>query len=335
MEDITALLGECSSLFGQTEEYRILKTYRTRDNRLTFDERFSINKCIERTYAPVFELLRADAPSLTESDLFFCALTFQHIETVAIAECLTVTKDAIRMRKLRLREKLPSKWFDLLFPEQKRNSSESVTSQNSSAQTTEIPLPQQSTNNAKVMKETMSFSKAIATCFSKLFSFEGRARRSEYWFFFLFLFIIKVLLLTACTMCEMFIDPDTATNPFQFGDPVVSLVLDLFIFFLGLSVNVRRLHDIDCSGWMVILLSVVPMVLSELYLWYWPSAQTLLDEGDVSPVFAAGILKTVILFMFIELAFIITKIVLYCRPGTEGPNTYGPDPIKIITTENK
>lgn len=135
MQEITALLNECYSAFSQTEEYRILKTYRTRDNRLTFDERFAINKSIERTYSPVFELLRADAPSLTESDLFFCALTFQHIETVAIAECLTVTKDAIRMRKLRLREKLPNKWFDLLFPEQKRNSSDSVTSQNSAEKT--------------------------------------------------------------------------------------------------------------------------------------------------------------------------------------------------------
>ena len=42
MQDITTLLNECYSAFSQTEEYRILKTYRTRDNRLTFDERFAI-----------------------------------------------------------------------------------------------------------------------------------------------------------------------------------------------------------------------------------------------------------------------------------------------------
>ena len=333
MEDITALLNECSSLFGQTEEYRILKTYRTRDNRLTFDERFSINKSIERTYAPVFELLRADAPSLTESDLFFCALTFQHIETVAIAECLTVTKDAIRMRKLRLREKLPSKWFDLLFPEQKRNSSENVTSQNSSAQTTGIPLPQQSTKNAKVMKETMSFSKAVATCFSKLFTFEGRARRSEYWFFFLFLFILKGSALIIINMFNLFDDP-TGQPGIILSQPSIECTIDVFIFLFGLSVQVRRLHDIDCSGWMVLLLGVVPLVLSELFTWYKPSVDALVNE-EVSPSVMAGILKTEMLFIFICTSIIIAKLVLYCRPGTEGPNSFGPDPIKIIPTDKE
>ena len=185
------------------------------------------------------------------------------------------------------------------------------------------------------MKETMSFSKAVATCFSKLFTFEGRARRSEYWFFILFMFIIRVMFLTACNICEMFIEPDTAQNVFQLANPAVMLIFDVIAFFLGLSVSVRRLHDIDCSGWFVLLLSVVPTVLSELYQWYWPSAQTLLNQGDVSPAFAAGVLKTVILYILIMMSILITKIILYCRPGTEGPNTYGPDPIRIITTENK
>ena len=334
MEDITALLNECSSVFGQTEEYRILKTYRTRDNRLTFDERFSINKSIERAYAPVFELLRADAPSLTESDLFFCALTFQHIETVAIAECLTVTKDAIRMRKLRLREKLPSKWFDLLFPEQKRNSSESVTSQNSSAQTTGIPLPQQSTKNAKVMKETMSFSKAIATCFSKLFTFEGRARRSEYWFFFLFMFIIKGSLLMALYMCNLYNEATADVTILGLPEQGVECIIDVIFSLFLLSVNVRRLHDIDCSGWLVLLFTVVPLVLSELYTWYKPSIDALVHQGDVTPEVLSGIMKTEVLYIFICLSIIIAKLILYCRPGTEGPNTYGPDPIKIIPADS-
>ena len=65
------MIRECYDRFAEPEDYRILKAYRSRDNRLTFDERFSINKSIERAYAPLFEQLRADAPSLTESDLFY------------------------------------------------------------------------------------------------------------------------------------------------------------------------------------------------------------------------------------------------------------------------
>ena len=338
MQDITTLLNECYSAFSQTEEYRILKTYRTRDNRLTFDERFAINKSIERTYAPVFELLRADAPSLTESDLFFCALTFQHIETVAIAECLTVTKDAIRMRKLRLREKLPNKWFDILFPEQKRNSSDSVTSQNCQPQTTPITLPSQSTKNAKVMKEQMSFGKAVSTCFSKLFTFEGRARRSEYWYFFLFCTIISFAYMAFGMLFDSIIVPtlgENTDNMIKLTGPLIHNTVAVIMFLLGLAVNVRRFHDIECSGWLIIPLTVIPNLIAMLYNSYWPSYFELLKSGDPNPEALAGLLVTGILMLIFCLSVSIIKIVLFCKPGTEGPNQYGPDPIRIISTSDK
>lgn len=333
MEDITSLLNECYSAFSQTEEYRILKTYRTRDNRLTFDERFAINKSIECAYAPVFELLRSDAPSLTESDLFFCALTFQHIETVAIAECLTVTKDAIRMRKLRLREKLPNKWFDILFPEQKRNSSDSVTSQNCLPQTAPITLPSQSTKNAKVMKEKMSFGKAISTCFNKMFTFEGRARRSEFWYFYLFTCIIGFSYMAFGFLFDSIIAPticDDTDNMIKLTGPLINNTMSVIIFLLGLSVNVRRLHDIECSGWLIIPLSVIPGLLTMLYNSYWPSTEALLKTGQVTPEAFAGIAITILLFLLFLLGILAVKIILFCKPGTEGPNQYGPDPIRVI-----
>ena len=333
MEEITTLLSQCSSAFSQTEEFRILKTYRTRDNRLTFDERFAINKSIERTYAPVFELLRADAPSLTESDLFFCALTFQHIETVAIAECLTVTKDAIRMRKLRLREKLPNKWFDILFPEQKRNSSDSVTSQNCQPQTTPITLPSQSTKNAKVMKEKMSFGKAISTCFNKLFTFEGRARRSEFWYFFLFTSIISLTYLTFGYLFDSIIAPtlsENTDNMIKLTGPLINNTISIIIILLRLSVEIRRLHDIECSGWLVIPLTILPNLIAMLYIRYWPSADALMKSGDITPESLPGMFAAILLVLLFFIGILVVKLVLFCKPGTEGPNQYGPDPIRVI-----
>ena len=333
MEEITNLLSQCSSAFSQTEEFRILKTYRTRDNRLTFDERFAINKSIERTYAPVFELLRADAPSLTESDLFFCALTFQHIETVAIAECLTVTKDAIRMRKLRLREKLPNKWFDILFPEQKRNSSDSVTSQNCQPQTTPITLPSQSTKNAKVMKEKMSFGKAISTCFNKLFTFEGRARRSEFWYFFLFTSIISLTYLTFGYLFDSIIAPtlsENTDNMIKLTGPLINNTISIIIILLRLSVEIRRLHDIECSGWLVIPLTILPNLIAMLYIRYWPSADALMKSGDITPESLPGMFAAILLILLFFIGILVVKLVLFCKPGTEGPNQYGPDPIRVI-----
>jgi len=313
MEDITTMIGTCRDAFVQTEEYRILKTYRTRDNRLTFDERFAINKSIECTYAPVFGLLRADAPSLTESDLFFCALTVSGIETFAIAECLSVTKDAIRMRKMRLREKLPSEWFETIFPEQKRNSFQSVTSHVSLEQAAPIPLPSVSTENAKVMKETMSFGKAVASCFSKYFTFNGRASRSEFWYFFLFNGLVKMTIsvtghvFDSCFLSSM--SGELQASLTSAGTIIWWLVVVGFAV-PRLSVTVRRLHDLDIPWWISIFIYILPLLFFIL------SHATTDNES------------TLYIFMYCMITSIV-EIILFTRPGTEGPNTYGPDPVGI------
>ena len=141
MEDLIKLLEECSAAFRQTGEYRMLQTYSARETRFTFDERLAISKSVEQLFTPLFDRIKADIPTLSDTDLLFCALSTQGFETVAIAECFSVTKEAVRVRKYRLREKLDDKWFTLLFGEQKRYSSESVTLHASKADTAPIPLP--------------------------------------------------------------------------------------------------------------------------------------------------------------------------------------------------
>ena len=152
MEEMTQLLEECSAAFKETQEYRILSTYTARDSRFTFDERLAITKSVEQTFHPFFDKMRADIPNLSDTDLLFCALSTQGLETVAIAECFSVTKEAVRIRKYRLREKLTDKWFTTLFGEPKRYNSESVTLHTELAQPTPIPLPTEPIKNAKVMK---------------------------------------------------------------------------------------------------------------------------------------------------------------------------------------
>jgi len=38
----------------------------------------------------------------------------------------------------------------------------------------------------------MGFGEAIKTCFSKYFTISGRARRSEYWYFYLFTILLGI-----------------------------------------------------------------------------------------------------------------------------------------------
>ena len=79
----------------------------------------------------------------------------------------------------------------------------------------------------------------------KYATFEGRARRKEYWFFVLFYFVIAVVLSIAEGM--------VGTGGILVGLFALGMILP------NLAVSVRRLHDTDHSGWWL-LISLVPLV---------------------------------------------------------------------------
>ena len=93
----------------------------------------------------------------------------------------------------------------------------------------------------------MTFSESIKTCFSKYADFTGRASRSEYWWWFLF-----VVLVTAAT---------------GIISDKLSAAFSLAFLLPGIAVSVRRLHDIDKSGWFL-LLNFIP-VIGWIILLYW------------------------------------------------------------------
>ncbi len=91
----------------------------------------------------------------------------------------------------------------------------------------------------------MSFTDAIQSCFNNYANFNGRARRSEYWYFFLFYAVISIVLSALARNSSIF----------SFISGIVSLAL----LIPNLAVSVRRLHDIGRSGWYY-LISFIPVV---------------------------------------------------------------------------
>ncbi len=85
----------------------------------------------------------------------------------------------------------------------------------------------------------------------KYAEFNGRARRKEYWMFFLFSFIISIVL--------MIIDRITGTFSAHMGAGMLGGLYGLATLIPGLAVTVRRLHDTDRSGWWV-LICLVPLI---------------------------------------------------------------------------
>lgn len=75
--------------------------------------------------------------------------------------------------------------------------------------------------------------------------FSGRARRQEYWMFFLFNIIAYIIV--------AILDAVLTTQPLLTG------IYALAVFLPTLGVTVRRLHDTGRSGWWI-LLGIIPLV---------------------------------------------------------------------------
>ncbi|HGN0154042.1 TPA: DUF805 domain-containing protein [Proteus mirabilis] len=88
-------------------------------------------------------------------------------------------------------------------------------------------------------------------------NFSGRARRKEYW-----MFIVVNTIILAVLYGIMFSSIDSYTgemNGTGFAALIIIGIYSLATIIPNIAVTVRRFHDQDRSGWMV-LLSFIPFV---------------------------------------------------------------------------
>lgn len=120
----------------------------------------------------------------------------------------------------------------------------------------------------------MGFMDAVKTCFSQYATFTGRARRSEYWYFFLFSTVVNIVLSVIESVLEI--------------PGILSGLYILAALLPGLAVTARRLHDTGRSGWWM-LINLIPLVgFIILLIWLVKIG----DDGDnaygANPIAAAA-----------------------------------------------
>lgn len=120
----------------------------------------------------------------------------------------------------------------------------------------------------------MGMAGAVKSVLSNYVNFSGRAARPEYWWWALAVFIVMFI--------SGFLDTNVIAPLLGFnagedaaGTPL-SLIISLAIFLPNLAVAVRRLHDIDKSGWWI-LIFFLPIIGFFLLLFWYVSKGT---EGD-------------------------------------------------------
>lgn len=100
---------------------------------------------------------------------------------------------------------------------------------------------------------------------NKYVSFNGRARRKEFWYFFLANLIISIPLVIIDSII---------------GVQVLSGIFSLAVLLPGISCGVRRLHDLGKSGWFY-LLGLIPLV--NLYLIYLFATEGVRGDNQYGP----------------------------------------------------
>ncbi len=83
------------------------------------------------------------------------------------------------------------------------------------------------------------------TVLKKYAVFSGRARRKEYWMFFLFNIIISMIL--------GFISGAMAVSSSSAAPQFLSNIYSLAVLIPSLAVGVRRMHDQGKSGWYILI----------------------------------------------------------------------------------
>lgn len=93
----------------------------------------------------------------------------------------------------------------------------------------------------------VSFGDAIKICFNKYADFEGRARRSEFWWWYLFTVLVGLAVGWI---------------------PVVGWIASIALWIPSLAVGARRLHDTGRSGWLQLLM-LIPCIGTIIMIIWW------------------------------------------------------------------
>lgn len=146
-------------------------------------------------------------------------------------------------------------------------------------------------------QEQVGMGEALSRFFSNYAEFSGRSNRGEYWWAVLGLFLINI----ALTVVDRVLIGAETFEP-------LSTIWSFIVMIPNFALSVRRLHDIDRSGWWV---------LGPVVLW-------LIAGFALSTAIASGSAMALpVLLVIVAIGFTLVLLVWACQPGDPRPNRFG------------
>jgi len=177
-----------------------------------------------------------------------------------------------------------------------------------------------------------------------LFGFSGRINRARIWLYILIMLAVYAVMfavaaygLTWTGFWDAFKEQMQAhrgqvnwfalpwpnpSTPLAWGTIGVLGVFYFLLFWAGLAVTFKRLHDRNKSAWWLLLYWGVPMAVSLGQMC--PSFKMLILKYPHNMAVAWGVLGLGLVVLALDIWVFID---LYCLRGTKGENKYGPDPL--------
>jgi uncharacterized membrane protein YhaH (DUF805 family) len=146
--------------------------------------------------------------------------------------------------------------------------------------------------------QSVGFFQAIKLFYKRTFDFQGRSPRSEYWWAILYqliLFFLVIFVLGAIVGIVMGVQGESTVAIEDAGENVGIIALAVLVLIhliSNIALAVRRFHDLDQTGWLVLVFNI------------------------------AGNIPLIGLLVFAG------QLIWYAMPGTVGANQYGPDPLR-------
>lgn len=134
-----------------------------------------------------------------------------------------------------------------------------------------------------------------------LFGIKGRINRAKYW--------LVIGISIASGIATVIVGLVLINVLGQVGTVaafIVGAVVAIASIWINVTTGIKRLHDREKPGWWLWL------------FWFVPTLCNLITPDDAVAIALLSVGACISIWGFVELA---------CLKGTDGPNTYGPDPL--------
>jgi uncharacterized membrane protein YhaH (DUF805 family) len=175
--------------------------------------------------------------------------------------------------------------------------------------------------------------------------FQGRSRPAEYWSFQLFALIVigglEAWMLYPLLDGKPF-DPKMLLGHMLIAVPIL-LIVSFGAIIPALAVTVRRLHDVNLTGWLLVVPLALELVGQSMMYMFDSDAITHSMQGMTASLQQLGpshitvpailgaewqMYRIMLPFMVPALLFDLALIVMFLWPGSKGDNRFGPNPRK-------